>query len=73
MAITIEKNIPVKRGTEGKYKEAGDAIRSMDVGDSFLFAAKTVPSPLYAVASAVGRRITATKLDGGQFRIWRTA
>ena len=73
MQITIEKNIPNVNPRLGKFPAAADAFKVMDIGDSFLFPSTYMPTPLYALATNAGVKITMSKVDESQYRVWRKA
>lgn len=61
MSIVIEKGIPIPRSLS-------QALREMQVGDSFVIAEK---SNLHTLSKRVGINIVTRKQPDGTFRVWR--
>ena len=73
MQITIEKNVPLSRPNNGKYAAAAAAMKTMAVGDSFMFPAEGMPSPLYGLGKEAGIKVAVREIGQGQYRVWRKA
>lgn len=65
-ALTIEKNIPIKTTAT---TSVGQALRSMEAGDSFV----TDKRPAGGVISAVGGKKFVTRTVENGIRVWRIA
>jgi hypothetical protein len=70
-AINIEKNIPITPRLK-VASELGTAIRSLEVGDSFLIGKKKLSS-VSGIAKWAGIKIASRVVDKEQVRVWRTA
>ena len=67
----IEKNVPMPTA-RGYAKGLTDAIRRMEVGDSFVIE-KLKRQSVYGTASRLGdRKISVREVDGA-YRVWRIA
>ena len=67
----IEKNVPMPTG-RGYAKGMTDAIRRMEVGDSFVIE-KLKRRSAYVAAKRLGdRKISVREVDGA-YRVWRIA
>jgi hypothetical protein len=73
MEIVIEKGIPLVDKAGGKWPQAEVALKKMEIGDSFLFAATHPPSVIYGMARGAGVSVKISKVADGQYRIWRKA
>ncbi len=68
--IKIEHGIPAPTGRN--YGDVIEAIRSMKIGDSFLFPAIDRNTP-YASARRLGIKIKMRRVDDDNVRIWRVS
>lgn len=79
MSLVIEKGIPLLAKSTGKATSAiGDAVRKLEVGDSFLIPAED-KTPKHRAIHAYfkaevkrGKKFATRQVDGG-IRVWRTA
>lgn len=71
-AIQVDKGLPIppRRGG-GPGKDSWEVIRTMEIGDSFLWDGH--PSVVYFQAKALGRKIKTRKESGVGRRVWRIA
>ena len=72
MAFKIEKGIalPTKRGVDGSG--IADAVRAMEIGDSFVVEKGHQRISASAAAKREGRDVVSRANGDGTFRIWRT-
>lgn len=71
MSIVIEKGIPLPE-PRNRASEIGDAVRSAEVGDSFLIDRKAARN-LGNYAKGSGRKFVQRKVDDRLARVWRVA
>jgi hypothetical protein len=73
MDIEIEKGIPIPVKRANAKNNFVAILRSMEVGDSFLFDRTEIkPSSFYVSAGRLGFKITVREIDEKQSRVWRT-
>ena len=70
MSISIEKNIPVKKGTTSFYGEALEAFGKMDNGDSFLCELKD-RNNVYNASKSAGCKVLTRKQSNNKLRVWK--
>jgi hypothetical protein len=74
--ITIEKNIPIPARATGRpllAKPHLDALRTMDIGDSFVSPPEIkIAASMASVTKKTGRKFSARKISGST-RVWRIA
>lgn len=67
--FTIESDVPFREA--GKYTQARKTLAEMEVGQSFVFPAPSLPSPVYTEAKKIGVKIAIRKESPGFYRIHR--
>lgn len=73
-AIVVERGVPLP--TAGRNRGAGlsHAMRSMEVGDSFVVESAKTRNVICSLARTMPPRKFATRVQpDGTFRVWRTA
>jgi hypothetical protein len=72
--IEIEKGIPTERPKGGAGGAILEALKVMEVGDSFFLPAQSgsVGGQIYTLAGIAGVKIKRKKWDNG-YRVWRKA
>ena len=69
MKIKLEHGIPIPNSKHG-HAGLSSLIRSMKVGDSFVWEGKSV-SNVYVAAKIADMRIAARTIGDHKFRVWR--
>ena len=73
MDIEIEKGIPIPVKRANAKNNFVAILRSMEVGDSFLFDRTEIKqSSFYVSARRLGLKITVREVNKKQSRLWRT-
>ena len=70
MTYQIEKGIP-HVGSRGRQLGFVDALRQLEIGDSFVASGKYKRSQAYAAARRIGIKVSASEIAPDKFRIWR--
>lgn len=70
--LKIESGIPIppKAGVPGSITQT---MRRMNVGDSVVVSAKSVPVMRNAASKVLRIKISARRIDETTYRVWRTA
>lgn len=74
MSIVIEKNVPIR--ASNKRHALTEALRSMEIGDSFAVPwgiAVTTRATVYYIQKTTERRYTCRKASDTELRVWRIA
>lgn len=72
--IVIEKNVPIRASS--KRQALSEALRSMEIGDSFAVpwsTAVTTRANVYYVQKTTERRFSCRKVSDTELRVWRIA
>lgn len=66
----VDKDIPVPQRS---YAGSSIVLPGWEIGDSFVVESKSKASYLSSLFRKRGQKVTCRQIEGGKFRIWRTA
>ncbi len=71
MNLKIERNVPVPPSYRGAAATMREALKEMEIGDSFVLTSAIHYHAVYRVARDLGIAITARKIPGEGWRVWK--
>lgn len=72
--ILVEKSAPIPDRTRRNATSITTTIRSMEIGDSFVWPTKIKASgSIHIMFRTVGYKCATRITDNGHYRVWRTA